>query len=380
MADGQDVSRDCEHFDIQDNEESYSSIKVRLINADNKYDGKFLPGCPLSIRIAPQMKWWPIIEMRMMQYHEHRGTDGLTIELIGTDAMEKMARKEAMGHQKGTKPIPAIKELAKDSEVDAEVDLEDDGKEAGKTDCPRTPRPAGSSNLDQTAKIANRSIKSPQLGGESKDGYAQGTDPKGESKSGTSKNQINASGVNPAGGNDNNRLGNAQNRAKSKVITASVYLVGAALRGQQTADFMNVGSFANGQWYVQDSHISGGKGKGLECTAKLMRGATKESKECGVACPVVMYADIYKKDKIYVGPRKGNSKSQGTFIYGQGDLVKSFNFNVDAIAGLRANKKATSKPIDPNDAKAPVKEKGSDKGTGASGGGVSSPQLGGESR
>lgn len=373
MADGQDVTQDCDFFSIHDNEESYSSIHIHLINTDYKYSGQFSPGCDVSIRIAPQMQWWPIIQMRMMQLHETYSNRGVTLELIGSDCIEKMARKEALGHQKGTKPVPPIQELAEDSGVNIDAKITNDGKDAGKEDCARTPRMAGTSNEAQAAKIANRST-GPSLSGPGS-GYDAGTDPIGESKGGTAKNQKNATGVNYAGGNDQNRLTNAQKRAESKVITAKLEVVGMGIRGQQNITVQKVGPFASGKWYVKDATISGGKNKGLEAHASLMRGTTKESSDSGVATPIVMYADIYQKDQVYIGPRKADAPNQATLTFGEGDFVKSFVFSFDAIAAIRASKKTTGKAIDPNSAEDPVKEKSSDSG--GSGGGSTGPSLSG---
>ena len=363
MINGQDVSKDCPDWLIHDNEEAYSSISIHLVNTDFKYSGKFQPGCPISIRIAPQMKWWPVITMRMMKFHERSGKHGMMIEFIGCDAMEKMARKEASRHMAGTRPIPAIQQMANESGVTVQTDINNNGVDGGGQGCNRIPQ-GNQDNLSKTKQIGDRAYPDLNSAEEPPNpGYSGGEAPAdGSPPDGAAQNQKASSGVNYAGGNDNSRLTNAQKRAASKIITAHLSLAGTALRGQQNVTLAHAGPVSSGVWYVKDSTISGGD-KGLRCVASLMRGAITETNQGTGATPVVMYADIYLPDTIYMGPRKVNSPSQATLTFGVGDFIENLESSFDAVAAMRASKKALGKPIDPNDASSPIKEKSSDGGT-----------------
>lgn len=52
---------------------------------------------------------------------------------------------------------------------------------------------------------------------------------------------------------------------------------------------------------------------------------------------VVTYADIYQKNKIYMGPRKDNAAVSAEFTYGDGKYLILFHYTKDSKASLRGN-------------------------------------------
>lgn len=52
---------------------------------------------------------------------------------------------------------------------------------------------------------------------------------------------------------------------------------------------------------------------------------------------VVAYADIYQKNKIYMGPRKDDEAVSAEFTYGDGKYLILFHYTKDSKASLRGN-------------------------------------------
>jgi hypothetical protein len=59
--------------------------------------------------------------------------------------------------------------------------------------------------------------------------------------------------------------------------------------------------------------------------------------------PVVAYADIYKKDTVYVGKRKLDGESQAEFHYGDGSYLISFAYRISNPDAMKGGGKASSR-------------------------------------
>ena len=173
---------------------------------------------------------------------------------------------------------------------------------------------------------------------------------------------------------DKNKLQNANNRAKSDIITADIKLRGyPLLKAKANVTIQGVGSLASGGWYVQTAEQYWDKGSGYMTHAHLIRGGTGD--EGGKSTPpsAVVYADIYKKNSIYAGLRKVDGASQATFTFGDGTYLKSFDWSINIPENRNAGNYVGGQTVTPSDAKDPIKEAKTNEG---SGGGGSNPLSG----
>lgn len=64
----------------------------------------------------------------------------------------------------------------------------------------------------------------------------------------------------------------------------------------------------------------------------------------------VLYAKIYDKNKVYLGPRKIDDSPQATFNYGDGKWVVQFHYTKDEKAAERGGKSGScTNPEDKKD-------------------------------
>ena len=155
----------------------------------------------------------------------------------------------------------------------------------------------------------------------------KGTDDNGKKSSGTG-GSIGQTGKK---GKDANREKNAENKAKSDPIKGKLHLVGhPGVRAKKGITIEGIGERFSGTYYVKQVIHSWDGGKGFLTEVDLAGkpgesggGGGDKEKE-----PMVMYSDIYKKNHIYVGPRK-SGESQETITFGDGKYSMSYDITYD---------------------------------------------------
>ena len=71
-----------------------------------------------------------------------------------------------------------------------------------------------------------------------------------------------------------------------------------------------------------------------------------------MSAPSVLYAKIYEKNKVYLGPRKIDDSPQATFNYGDGKYIMSFHYKKDSKAAERGgNSQSVTNPEDKSKSK-----------------------------
>jgi len=124
-----------------------------------------------------------------------------------------------------------------------------------------------------------------------------------------------------------NRGKNRNKSGGSEPIKGTLVVIGfPTLKAKGTVNIQGVGDTASGTWYVKSTHHSWSKGKGYITKAELVRGRSGKG-DSGGRSPLVMYADIWADNKVYVGSRKDAASPQHTFTFGEGKDVVSFKYH-----------------------------------------------------
>ena len=379
---GQDVTQYVDEWTLDDTEKSISTISATIENKDMRFSGKFTPGSDIEFRFGQVGQMSDKISMRLMKLSE-KYEKSLMITVTGMDDSQKLTQTQCRGCEKGS-PNKIIKKLAEKSGV-KNVDAKTSDSEKSKDKmAPQILLQSGINTRDAMFILANNSVSKDAKEGGSQPHDQTDTKTKSGEKGAEVKNAQMQSGLSGKKKVDENRLKNAKNRAKSDTITAEIHLIGyPLLKAKANITVLNVGPFASGDWYVQSVHHTWGKKGGYLTNAKLIRGGLGKKGGKSTPAPVVLYADIYKKDSVYVGPRKTDAASQATFYFGDGNHVLSFNWSMNAQNTRSAGKEDQGKFLNPNNKKKPKDSPSSNKdsgggsgGSGGSGGDQGAPQIG----
>ncbi len=338
-VDGQNVTGDCISWTLNDVEDGMGTLTVNLDNTDKRYDGKLKSkGGEVSLRFGTSMSMNEQVTLSVKKYTEHYGVDGLTITVVGADCTEKLSDKTGRGNTKSGKK--ALEKLEKEAKVKISKDkLKDDGKE-DENECGRSTALGGikgeqflQQNIDQ--------MEPGKSGGGDDSGGGGGGD--GD----TFQKRESAPGVNPKGNNDKNRMKNANQRAKGQEVTAKIQLRGCPIfKSKRCVTILNVGSEGSGKWYIKNATHSWSSKGGYTTQAQLLKGDGPQ--------PNVFYADMYKKDTIYAGPRKTGDKPEDTFFFGDGGYITKFEWTQDTQSNRGSSQNAGGKTVDPKKPKKPV--------------------------
>lgn len=128
---------------------------------------------------------------------------------------------------------------------------------------------------------------------------------------------------------DNNRAKNKTDQAHSQAVTAQMELLGyPQLRANFCVMVLNVGK-GSGLWFVKGVRHYWQVDSGFSTTASLVRGDNTKQQDggmCNAPRPMVIHSEIYNQQPtIYCGPRKTEAPCQATFLWGDGNFLKSFS-------------------------------------------------------
>ena len=336
------VTNDCLSWNVSDREEGKSSIEIELDNLDNKYSPMVNFSDKLSIRFGLMGgEMAPKVTMKLLKYNEIYDKGGVSMKLVGLDDTHQMDNQSGRGQQKGKEVKPNMDAAAKNANIkidhkEGEQKIDVAGQEEP---CTRTPWKSGITVFDQVNDLLNtmssgqgKSI-SDTAGGSSSEGANTGN----QSEPKTAQQQT-ASGIQPgkAGEEDKNRLDNARKRADSKTITGKLKIVGyPMIFAKQCITILNVGPKASGDWYVSEAINTWSRSGGYVTNCSLLRDSTGQGKGPGQSSqPMMFYANISQPGSAFAGPRQIDAASQKTFIWGDGNYIIHFDWQID----LHSNK------------------------------------------
>ena len=328
---GSTVITECIEWEFTDDEKDQSEIRVLLPNQENTMDGKFRYGMDMTIRFGYTGEMSPEAYLPVAEIGSDFPADkGMTIEVIGRDESSKMSGGNNKGNQgKGDDKIQLKQTLKANS-----LEMTGDTK-GGDSGC------KGSCYNESDKALAYRlgnGLSGSGGGGDAQPGpQSPLADEKSSPMEGAGVNRhdgftSSTSGDWAGDGKGNadrakNRQGNKSGQNSQAPITAQLKLRGfPTLRAKGNVTIVGVGQEHSGDYYVKKVRHEW-KGKGFITTADLIRGGTGKG-GVGGSSPIVMYADIWNKGQMYVGPRKSNGESQATFHYGNDDHWMGFKVKV----------------------------------------------------
>lgn len=329
--DGQDVVDFTSEWEMLDDEQGMSEITVELKNPEGRNSGRWKYGQDLFIRFGYMgdlsgKAYLPVAEVAEM----YRTGGDLSITVKGRDESSKMAGGKHKGNHGAGKDLELIR---KDAEAHG-MKIASEGVDSVQS----KKGPVYNENSHQLSYRLGRACAP----GGSQSGGAGGqspTNPLSKEKSGSvpgsaalrDKAQLFSSAErvpDDGEGRDKNRADNHSNQAQQSPVTAKLELKGyPTLRAKTTVAIMGVGPEASGTYYVQKCRHTWRPDQGYRTVADLIRGGAGQG-GVGGDPPLVMYADIWNKGSMYLGPRKSNDSPQATFTFGEGRHVVSFEYRV----------------------------------------------------
>ena len=319
---GQDVSAYAQEWELIDDEEHMSEITVKLGNPDLKFSGMFDYGQDLEIRFGyfgglSGKAYLPVADVE----EDYPDKALCTITIKGRDESAKMSGGKCKGNLGSGDPRDGLK--AKLQDIGLKAKIQGQGQPTGKT---------GPMN-ENCAEYIHRVVATLRDGSQDSGGGSDPSSPVAsdegkEAKAPAKGHQFSSHERNPTKGKgrDNNRSKNDHGKHGGEPITGTLELTGyPSLRAKGTVTILGVGSKASGTYYVKKCHHHWALGKGFTTKADLVRGGSGKG-DAGSNPPMVGYSDIWNKGTIYLGPRKLDGESQGTFTYGQGQDTMSFKY------------------------------------------------------
>lgn len=317
---GGTIINECIEWEFTDDEKDQSEIRVLLPNPENILDGKFKYGQDMTIRFgyAGEMSPEAYLPVAEIDY-DYPADKGMVVEVIGRDESSKMSG----GNNKGNQGKGDDKQQLKQNLTANGLNMSGDTKGAD-SGC------KGACYNESDKALAYRWANSMSAAGEME---AAGSGGPTSPLAGEQSSSMEGSGVNRhdgytssnpgdwtgdgKGGKDRakNRQGNKSGQDSQAPITATLKLRGfPTLRAKSNVTIVGIGSDNSGTYYVKKVKHEW-KGKGFLSTAELTRGGTGKG-GVGGSSPIVMYANIWKRGEMYVGPRKTRGDAQTTFTYG----------------------------------------------------------------
>jgi hypothetical protein len=321
---GQQVDEHCVEWELVDAEEGASEIKIVIANKDLRFSGQFDYGQDMDIRFGYSGDMSDTAYLPVGEVEEHYPSGKYpTVTVIGRDPTSKMAGGKHRGKHKDGQSQEII-----DREVQS-LNMKVHGASGQGVSFKNNAYVMNENSL-QTIYKMQRTIKPEGSGGNENSplkGEQQSSVPgtkmdrnDGNSWSSAEKVPENMDGL------DENRGKNHNNHHGGEPITADLELKGyPRLKGKTIIEVTGVGSKASGSYYGKQVSHSWNDSNGLRTKAKLIRGGSGKG-GAGGEPPVVMYADIWRKNMVYYGPRKISGGPSASFEFGKGDYVIDFKY------------------------------------------------------
>jgi len=328
--DGQNVNQWVIEWELVDDEQGMSEITITLANPEMQNAGKWDYKQDLEIRFGyvGELSGKGYLPVSEVTEKYPRGGES-TIIVVGRDESQKMSGGKHKGNHGGEDDLGLIRK-------DGEAHGLQIGIGKGVKAIPNKKGSVFNENSYQLAQRCGKALRPGGGGGSgasptnplSKDGSG-GSIPGKDAKRDQAQLYSSAERVPEEGeGRDANRGENHQNAAQQAPITAKLVLRGfPSLRAKTTVDIAGAGSKASGTYYVKKATHNMSGQSGYLTHADLVRGGSGPG-SVGGDPPMVMYADIWERGKMYLGPRKTDDSPQATFDIRDSRHVVSFEYKV----------------------------------------------------
>jgi hypothetical protein len=327
-----DVKEYVGEWEFVDDEKDQSHIKVTLANPEMKLSGKFKYGQPLEIRFGYQNELSDPAHLPIGEIKESYVTGKpLTIVVTGVDESSKLSGGNNKGNQGKMDDAKRLRQSLSSRNLKMEGNTK--GENSGcKGSCYNESDRALAYRIGNSLAAENGWEGGDQEQPENPLSNEQGASSSGsdmqKDKGHTFSSASRWAGDGKGGKRDENRSGNHGGQQNQDPVTAKLELKGyPLLKAKGTVTILGVGEAASGDYYVKKVTHKWKPGDGYKTEAELSRGGTG-GKGVGGTPPIVMYADIWKKGTMYVGPRKTTDPAQTVFTFGEGKHLIGFEMTV----------------------------------------------------
>ncbi len=339
---GRDLTRYCLAWELTDTEEGLSSIRADFWN----FGTEKLTEKEITIRWGYQGNLSEPVTMRIKEHTELYDIKGLRFSVVAYDALERLTGVSATGLFRDDNVREAIKTIGQLVEPKLNVTVDGENPVFQKEHrlsitnerlvdaqkrlmsllgVPKKTSPARMSHTLKAIKQQAKGVKQANFDGLVREGIAIAMGPY------LSKDKT---------GKLNNIMENILNQVLSKAsgdsVRGQLEMYGdPKFRAKTVIEVRNVGN-GSGKWYVKTATHRWNPHLGYRDYADLI--LPDET-------PMVQYAEIYKRDEIYVGPRKLDQQG-GVYTYGVDDkLVIAFKFTETVQSSRAAGEAATTQHI-----------------------------------
>ena len=320
MVDDWDATPYCVSWKLHETEDAISTLTVVLGNPDGNLSGLVHTESPISIRHGyyngPMS---PVCSMTIKDKTESFPTrHPSTITLVGMDCTERLVGSVLSGNfDKGVQYVAQIEAMLKAAKINGEVNLKNPSTQPekgsihnmtphaairwmfGMMDCMNAPAAAGKSPISKDSQPTLQNPKSFE----------------GKIDNNKAAAELDAFFKDIP----QFRANQLQNRAGNRVLVAHLDCAAIpSIQAHKSVTVQNVGSEANGDWYVKECTTHWAVNSEYLQHLGLIRPTL--GKDGGVIPqPAIMYAKIYEPNTAWVGCREINAPSQFTFVFGQPD-------------------------------------------------------------
>jgi hypothetical protein len=323
---------DCLEWEMTEQEKESSHLTVSIGNPEMRNSGKYKYGKEMEIRFGYDGMMSEPAHFKVAEVTERYPTGkGPIITVTGKDASQKMGGGGNKGNhsKKGEDSKEALKKALEAQGLKLEGDAQ--GTKDG----------CGTAAMNESDRALAFRLGNGMSGGmsDTSGGGAGPISPLAGDSNGSAGDADRSGGFTypaaakwagdgKAGEADKNRGKNHGGRQSQDQVKGKLVLKGfPALRAKRTVTVLGVGPEASGEYYVKKCTHSWKPGQGYLTSAELSRGGTGPG-GVGGSPPMVMYADIWKKDTMYLGTRQTNAGAQCIFTYGEGRHLIEFEMKV----------------------------------------------------
>lgn len=333
---GEDVGKleIVNELELLDDEEGMSEITVKLVNPEMRYSDRFKKGQEVELRLGYRGQLGEKVSLPIEELTRDYPESGeSTIEIKARDESSKMSGGSNKGnHSEGDDLRVMNKEAgARGLKVNAQGVSGTSHKkpyvmnERSTEIAWKFGRNLKVDGYESGGVGAGEGNPSSPLGGE-KDSSAEGTNMRRDK--GHTHSSAEGFSQNAAKGRDENRSNNHGNSHGQEPVTADLDLRGfPTLRSKRNVKMVGYGEEDSGIYYVKKAHHSLKIGQGYRTKAHLIRGGTGKG-GVGGKPPVVMYADIWKKGTLFLGPRQTQEDPDVTFSRHESKHVIGFKVHI----------------------------------------------------
>lgn len=366
MIAGQNVTNWCSNWELNDVEDGMSTLTIEIKNEDGQFSGLAKIDEKVSLNFGYENDMSGKCEMNIKKFTEGYTTNnGMKVIAVGVDCTEKLSGNGGSGNfNKGVEATDAIKKLFESAGIKCDLKGMKSPKKSAKFKYA-----LHNMRLDHAiAQMMDRCGASGGGGGGGGDNPISSQE--GASAPGSSSIEPNKGACNPGGKRlglgsegvcdaDQNKNNQQSNEASSVTINGSLQLKGVPiLKAKQCVDIQGVGEVFSGKWYVKNVHQKWSVEGGYHTSASLLRGGLgKGGGGGGGKQPMVFHANIYKSGSATCGERQINGDSQGTFTFGDGTTVVSFEGHVEVQQSRGGGEKTKSQNFKHDDPKSALKGK-----------------------